>query len=183
MEYGNYAQIEERIQKALAALSDESDLTVAAAARQFFVPVTRLRQRAKGRIARTQRDGPGQRLNKDQHRALEAYIQRCDKIGMPALVPQLIDAAQRILNLSLVLGQKPEPLSKNWISRYLKKYPHIKRLKQKTKEINCSASKELRIYHQHFYKFKKKVNKKGILLDNIYNIDKIGFRIDIDNNQ
>ena len=147
MEYGNYAQIEERIQKALAALSDESDLTVAAAARQFFVPVTRLRQRAKGRIARTQRDGPGQRLNKDQHRALEAYIQRCDKIGMPVLVPQLIDAAQRILNLSLAPGQKPELLSKNWISRYLKKYLYMKRLKQKTKEIDHSTSEELRVYY------------------------------------
>ena len=94
MEYGNYTQIEERIQKALAALSDELDLTVAAAARQFFVPPTRLRRRAQGRKSRMQRDGPGQRLNNDQHRALEAYIQRYDKIGMPTLLPQLIDAAQ-----------------------------------------------------------------------------------------
>ena len=59
MESGNYTQIEERIQKALAALSDESDLTITTAARQFLMAKTRLRQRAKGRKLRTQREGPG----------------------------------------------------------------------------------------------------------------------------
>ena len=58
MEYGNYTQIEERIQKALAALSDELDLTITAVARQFLMPKTRLPQRAKGRKLRTQREGP-----------------------------------------------------------------------------------------------------------------------------
>ena len=65
---------------------------------------------------------------------------------MPALVPQLIDAAQWIITLSLAPGQKAEPLSKNWISRYLKKYPHMRRTKQKSKEIDRSASEEIATY-------------------------------------
>ena len=65
MQYGKYAEVEGRIRKALAALADEPDLTVAAAARQFFVPEPRLRARAKGRKLRMHREGPGQRLNKD----------------------------------------------------------------------------------------------------------------------
>ena len=125
MEYGKYAEVEERIQKALQALSDDTELTVVAVASQFHVPTRRLRARLQGRQARSQREGPGQRLNKDQHRALEAYIQRCDNLNMPALVPQLIDAAQSIISLSLTPGQKSEPLSKNWISCYLAKYPHM----------------------------------------------------------
>ena len=183
MEYGNYTQIEERIQKACAALLDEPDLTVAAAARQFFVPVSRLRHRAKGRTSKIQREGVGQRLNKDQHRALEAYIQRCDKLRMPALIPQLINAAQRIIDLSLAPGQTSEPLSKNWIAQYLKKYPHMKRLKQKTKEIDRSASEELQVYRQYFREFKEEVDEKDILPGNIYNIDETGFRISIGGNQ
>ena len=94
MEYGKYAEVEARIQMALTALSDEPDLTVAAAAHQFHVPTRRLKARHQGRKSRSQRDGPGQRLNKEQHRALETYVQRCDNLNMPALVPQLIDAAQ-----------------------------------------------------------------------------------------
>ena len=46
MEYGSCAQVERRIQKALAALSDEPDLTVAAVAHQFYIPIRRLRARA-----------------------------------------------------------------------------------------------------------------------------------------
>ena len=54
MEYGTYREVEARIQKALIALSDEPDLAVAAAARQFFIPDSHLRERAKERKSRKQ---------------------------------------------------------------------------------------------------------------------------------
>ena len=135
MKYGKYAEVEERIRKALQALSDDPELTAVATANRFHVPTRHLRARARGRQARSQREGPGQRLNKNQHQALEAYIQRCDSLNMPALVPQLINAAQSIIGLSLAPGQELEPLSKNWISRYLAKYPHMRRLKQQSTEV------------------------------------------------
>ena len=53
------AEVEARIRKALAALADEPDLTVVAAADQFHVPVRRLRARHQGRKARSQREGSG----------------------------------------------------------------------------------------------------------------------------
>ena len=183
MEYGKYAEVEARIRKALTALADEPDLTVMAAADQFHVPVRRLRARHQGRKARSQREGSGQRLTKQQHRALEAYVQRCDNLHMPALVPQLIDAAQRILSLSLAPGQNAEPLTRNWISRYLKKYPHMRRVKQKTKEIDRSASEEIAVYQRHFRDFHREVEEKGILLDDIYNMDETGFRIGVSGSQ
>ena len=126
-----------------------------------------------------QREGPGQRLNKDQHRALEAYVQRCNNLNMPALVPQLIDAAQRIISLSLAPGQKSEPLSKNWIARYTAKYPHMKRVKQKAKEIDRSASEEIATYQQNFREFQRVVEEKGILPGDIYNMDETGFHIGV----
>ena len=124
-----------------------------------------------------QREGPGQRLNKDQQRTLEAYIQRCDNLGMPALVPQLIDAAQRIIDVSLSPGQEPEPLSKNWISRHLAKHPYMRRVKQKIKEIDRSASEEMAIYRRHFRDYQREVEEKGILPGNTYNMDGQGFAL------
>ena len=87
MEYGSYEEAEARIQKALVALANESDLTVAAATSQFFVPDPRPREISKGRDSRMQQEGPGARLNKDPYRALEAYVRRYDSLRMPALIP------------------------------------------------------------------------------------------------
>ena len=102
---------------------------------------------------------------------------------MPALVPQLIDAAQRILSLSLAPGQNAEPLSRNWISRYLKKYLHMRRVRQETRKIDRSASEEIAVYERHFRDFQREVEEKGILLGDIYNMDETGFRIGVGGSQ
>ena len=59
----------------------------------------------------------------------------------------------------------------------------MKRLKQKTKEIDRSASEELRVYRRHFREFKEKIDKKGILPGDIYNMDETGFYIGVGGNQ
>ena len=120
MDYGKSKDVEERIQKAIAALSAEPDLTITAAARRFIVPPRHLRARLNGCPSRIDRDGPSKRLNKDQQKALKAYLKRCNELGMPALGPQLIHAAQSIIDRALPPGQEPTPLSKNWLPRYLK---------------------------------------------------------------
>ena len=52
-----------------------------------------------------------------QKKALETYIARCDDLKTPALAPQLINAAQTIIDSSLAPDQEPTPLSKNWLAR------------------------------------------------------------------
>ena len=59
----------------------------------------------------------------------------------------------------------------------------MRRVKQKTKEINCSASEEVAIYQRHFREFREKVNKKDILSRDIYNMDKTGFHIGVGGQQ
>ena len=81
---------------------------------------------------------------------------------MPALAPQLINAALKILDISLEPGQESTPLGRNWVTRYLKRNPHMRRTKQKCKEIEQSAKKELASYKAHFRKYKKIVTEYGI---------------------
>ena len=59
----------------------------------------------------------------------------------------------------------------------------MRHIKQKSKEINRNASKELTIYQQHFNDYRREVKEKGILPGDIYNMDKIGFRISIGGSQ
>ena len=110
-------------------------------------------------------------------------MKRCDDMDMPALGPQLIHAAQSMIDRSLAPGEESTPLSKNWLPRYLKRHPHMRRTKQKTKEIDRSACEELAIYEKHFQDFKKEVEEKGILPGDIYNMDETGFRIGVGDNQ
>ena len=55
-------------------------------------------------------------------------------------------------------------------------------MKQKTKKLDRSTYK-LAIYKKHFWDFKKVINKKNILIRNIYNINKIGFHIKVSDSQ
>ena len=142
MEYGKYHEVEARIQKALHALSDTPGLSVAAAHRRFHVPYPRLYARHQGRDSKMKLTGPNERLSEDQDLALQTHIKRYNSYGIPALAPQLISAAQRILNTSLKLGQESTPLGRNWVTRYLKRNPHMRHTKQKYKKIERSAEKK-----------------------------------------
>ena len=115
----NYsAEIEQRISNCLEKYCDNEKFNIAAAAREFAVPESRLRARAKGRMSRHDRPGVGRRLNFLQDEALKSYIRRCDSIGVPRLVPQLQGAAQYLLDRIHPDGKAP-PLSRDWSSRWL----------------------------------------------------------------
>ena len=72
-----------------------------------------------------------------QKKALETYIARCDDLKTPALAPQLINAAQTIIDSSLAPDQEPTPLSKNWLARYIKKHPHMRRIRLFKRVVFC----------------------------------------------
>jgi Tc5 transposase DNA-binding domain len=115
--YGSYGEIEGCIEKALSVMQDDLELTCAEAARQFFVPYPRPYARLKRRNSKTIRPRTNLRLIEEQNQALQEYVHRCDALNSPALIPQLLDAAERILKQS-----EPEaaPLGKNWITRFLR---------------------------------------------------------------
>ncbi|KAF1975418.1 hypothetical protein BU23DRAFT_458404, partial [Bimuria novae-zelandiae CBS 107.79] len=133
--YGNSADVELRIQACLDDFSGVEKFNIAAAARDYCVPVTRLRARIKGRSSRHDRPGANQRLTKVQDDTLKLYIRRCDDLGMPCLMPQLTGAAQFLIDRDHPDG-RAAPLGKEWLTRWIERHPECRRIKQKPQDIN-----------------------------------------------
>ena len=55
----------------------------------------------------------------------------------------------------------------------------MKRVKQKSKEFDRSASEDMAIYRRHFRDYQWEIEEKGILPEDIYNMDETGFRIGV----
>ncbi|KAF1980141.1 hypothetical protein BU23DRAFT_444255, partial [Bimuria novae-zelandiae CBS 107.79] len=155
--YGNSADVELRIQACLDDFSGVEKFNIAAAARDYCVPVTRLRARIKGRSSRHDRPGANQRLTKVQDDTLKLYIRRCDDLGMPCLMPQLTE----------------------WLTRWIERHPECRRIKQKPQDINRTAMATFEAYSQHFTRLKKVMYDHGITPTDTYNMDETGFRIGI----
>ncbi|KAF1948093.1 hypothetical protein CC80DRAFT_556698 [Byssothecium circinans] len=120
--YGSYAEIKSRISQCLQNLPADKKPNISALAREWHIPRSRLEARYQGRISRQDRPGPSQRLNPIQEMALKLYIQHCDTIGVPCLVPQLIHTAQRILDIDAPDGSAPQ-LGYNWATRWIQRNP------------------------------------------------------------
>jgi hypothetical protein len=101
-------------------------------------------------------------------------------LNSPALVPQLLDTAEHILKQSKL---KAAPLGKNWITHFLRRNPHLHRVRQKPQELERVAADKIPVYKKLFREFKAIVNKKGIPNRDIYNMDETGFRIGVGRNQ
>jgi hypothetical protein len=180
--FGTYAQIEGRIEIAIAKLDSGIHANIRAAADYNHVPYSRLQKRVSGRASKIERTAPNQRLNQQQEDALKAYITRCDALYMPPLMPQLISAAQRILDLEHPDGKAP-PIGKNWISRWLARNPDCHRKKQKKQEIKRLAANTVEIYKRHFVALKRAIDKYAIQPGDLYNMDETGIRIGVGGQQ
>jgi hypothetical protein len=87
--YGSYNDVETRIQNALATYNLKKPQKLTVLAHNFHGPYNRLQCRFNGRTSKQQHSGTNQPLHAAQEVALCSYITCCNKISMPALVPQL----------------------------------------------------------------------------------------------
>ena len=80
-----FAEVEERVTQAIAALDTRENVSRNKIVQEFCVPIQRLRSRLNGHpLASTVRGLHGRRLAPDQKKALHDYFIQLDKIGMPA---------------------------------------------------------------------------------------------------
>jgi hypothetical protein len=147
--YGDYSSVEERIEEALKVREAGPATTLVQLSRQFNVPYSRLRRRAQGVQSKSERPASNKCLNGAQNLRLKTYIDRCDRLGMPALVPQLVGAAQRILDIEHPDGRAP-PLGKDWVARWLRANPDCRRKKQRKQELDRIASNTVEAYYSSF---------------------------------
>ena len=92
-----YADIESRITDACDNLRKSKKPNVARTAREFQVPLSRLRWRWKGRQTRVERPAGNKRLTEAEELAVCIYLKRLDAIGTCAQLPMITSCANEIL--------------------------------------------------------------------------------------
>ena len=158
-----YREEERRIALALAELSKSSRPNLSALARKYDVPIYRLRRRAAGKASKSTRPKTNQKLTPEQLRALELYIKRLDDLGQPPLLPMWRSAAEFIQKQTSPPGTVLEPLGRDFFKRYKAANPHIKKIKQKPKELNRIVSQEREVIIEYFQKYEDICREYGIL--------------------
>ena len=114
------SEIEERVIEACEWLKTQKKPFFSKAARKYGVHKDRVRRRFLEKTASLcDSGGYNKRLNDDEDRALCAYIDFADEIGLPIREKTLIIAANSILRNHY---PDPPPVSKMWASRWLSRH-------------------------------------------------------------
>ena len=90
-----YESVETRIQKAITILEKKGDdnPNITAAAREFNIPMQRLRARWKGRLSKQTRPPTNRKLTEEQEPALCLYLLHCS-FSRPALTCECPGSSQ-----------------------------------------------------------------------------------------
>ena len=133
----SYFAIEKRIRAACEAHGSRKNTKIAPLAREFDVPVQRLRARLNGRQSRSSHPTPTKRLDQSQEAALIRWINILDSLHVP-LTAGMVEASANamIRTRSEAVGEElGDPVGKMWI------YNFIKRLMGETKASGSIASR------------------------------------------
>jgi len=125
----SYAETKARIEQALHRFCDCEKSNIAAMAREFQVPVTRLRARWNRRPSKQDRPGPNKKLTDDQELAVCLYLWRLHTIGTSARFPMVTSCANSILRRCRL----------GWTSRFLQRHPES----ENKRHLNDSASSRI----------------------------------------
>ena len=160
---------------------------IAAAEREFNVPVQRLRARWSGRRSKQEVVPWGGRLGGHGGLAVCTYLDRLDKVGLHARLFMIADCANGVLRRAHV-GEGPPPLaqvSEHWARRFLERHPEYHVRKQSVQEIDPKRAQDPDTIHWWLYEFKRipVCDEYGIQQCDIYNFDESGFRIGVGKNQ
>lgn len=167
--------IEGRILQACEAAKREKNPNIAALARKFRVPASRLRSRFNGRQPRTARPSTNNRLDKAQEDALVSWIAYLDDIGVLP-TPKAIQLSANTMVQRVADASDAEPLNKMWAYNFLKRLlPQYSLVKQKPMDKKRIEAEDIGIL-QHWYDMLEPTIAKTPL-SNIYNFDETGFQL------
>lgn len=95
-----YEEVQKRIQAAVTAIQARSDqyVNIAQVARNYEIPITRLRAGLQGRQSKQERQGANSKLSEDQELAVCQYLDRLDTIGTCARLQMVSSCANAILS-------------------------------------------------------------------------------------
>lgn len=177
----SYSAIESRIQQACEAAKQRKNAKIAALAREFDVPPSRLRARLQGRPARSDRTITTKRLDDAQEAALVRWINRLDTLHVPP-TPQMIEwSANAMLKRSNGSSESSDKsdkalLGNAWVYRFIQRLPsEWKLVQQKPIDTQRIQAEEIGFLQQWYDVFEGIVAR--ISPSNIYNFDETGFAL------
>ncbi|KAF2002860.1 hypothetical protein P154DRAFT_520627 [Amniculicola lignicola CBS 123094] len=129
----------------------------------YRVDYRRLQRRVKGVPSQSARPPTNQRLDPTQLAALELYIKRLNNISMPPLIFIWRAAAEQIRQATTPPGTILLPLGRDFFKRYIAMNSNkIRKIKQKSKDIERVVSQERDIVKDFFTKYREAIEKLSI---------------------
>ena len=172
----SYEAIEERIQAACGAARAPKNAKITSLAREFDVPVSRLRARLQGRQPRTQRPITTKRLDDEQEAALISWIETLDALHVPPTARMVEASANAMIRRDAEATGNPISSVKMWVYEFIKRLPEgLHWVKQKPTEKERIEAEDISILQAWYDRLESLV--KRIPPSNIYNFDETGFQL------
>lgn len=175
-----YSSVEQRIQLAIDAMNTRKNTVRAQIAREFDVPLQRLRFRLKGHPpASAIRGLHNRKLNPDQDLALHTYCKNLDDLGLSVRLHMVERAANELLRQDKPRWLHPPSVGPDWAKRWLDRQLDLHKAKRKPLAAARKNAHDLDLLEKHFRLFKEVVEQYGITPDDTWNFDETGYRMGI----
>ena len=164
------AQIEGKIELAIADLKNGKIRSIREAARIYVIPRTTLQDRINGIKYRQITRANHHILTQSEEDSLVKWVLDLDKRGLPprhSLVREMV-------NYLLLQRNKPQ-IGKNWITRLIKRRPEIDSKFARKYNYERAKCEDPKIIQEHFDRVQAAISEYGILPEDIYNFDEMGF--------
>jgi len=118
-QHAQQAQKEGRLALSKHAIQNKQILSYRYASKLYQVDRSTLRRRVLGTLPQATTNAQKRKLHPTEERALVDWILDLDRRGFP---PQIIDVRRMANHLLAARGHEPppQPVGKNWISRFIK---------------------------------------------------------------
>jgi Tc5 transposase DNA-binding domain len=171
------SEIEERVLEACEWLKTQKKPYFSKAARIYGVHKDHVRRRFLEKTASLcDNGGHNKCLNDEEDRALCAYIDFADEIGLPIREKTFIVAANSILRKHY--SNSPSA-SKMWASRWLSRHPEYNKKYRKPLAAIRKNIHDIEGLERWFSKLQTIREEYGIVDQDIHNMDETGFRIGV----
>jgi hypothetical protein len=144
-----------------------------AGSKLYEVPNSTLSHRARGRPARVELRANNHKLTETEENALEQWILSMDERGYPPRICAVHEAAELLLKQRVALPVAS--IGKNWARNFVNRHPRLTSkytYKYDYQRAKCEDPEKLQAW---FRLVENMVCKYGIVSDDIYNFDEVGY--------
>ena len=181
---------EEQLLRAVRFHHNHPQVFLTQIAREFAVPITRLRARVRGRGTHAERPTTGQKLSDAEEAAICHYVDMLDSQNLTIQADHLRGAANFILKQRAYQASKSGPpldadipcVGKNWVYKFKKRHGY-NTVSQQSLDANRSASEDPDRIRRWFESLREVTQERGIQPTDTWNMDETGFQIGEGKNQ